>query len=39
MIRGALAWLEDRTGIESAVKSFLYEEIPDSAGNYPEVAS
>ena len=32
MFRNILAWLEDRTGIESAVKHFLYEDIPDSAG-------
>jgi ubiquinol-cytochrome c reductase cytochrome b subunit len=32
MIRGALDWLEDRTGLESAVKHFLYEDIPDSSG-------
>ncbi len=31
-LRGALAWLEDRTGIESAVKTFLYEDIPESSG-------
>jgi quinol-cytochrome oxidoreductase complex cytochrome b subunit len=32
MIRTVLNWLEDRTGVESAVKHFLYEDIPDSAG-------
>jgi ubiquinol-cytochrome c reductase cytochrome b subunit len=32
MLRGALDWLEDRTGMGGAVKSFLYEDIPDSAG-------
>src|SRR5580700_6253911 len=32
MLRNILNWLEDRTGIESAVKHFLYEDIPDSAG-------
>jgi ubiquinol-cytochrome c reductase cytochrome b subunit len=32
MFRGALDWLEDRTGIPGAVKSFLDEDIPDSAG-------
>ncbi len=25
-------WLEHRTGIESAIRKFLYEEIPDSSG-------
>jgi ubiquinol-cytochrome c reductase cytochrome b subunit len=32
MLRNILNWLEDRTGIESAIKHFLYEDIPDSAG-------
>lgn len=32
MLRSILNWLEDRTGVESAVKHFLYEDIPDSAG-------
>jgi len=32
MLRNILDWLEHRTGIESAVKHFLYEDIPDSAG-------
>src|SRR5271156_6318918 len=32
MVRNILNWLEDRTGVESAVKHFLYEDIPDSAG-------
>lgn len=32
MIGKALAWLEDRTGIETAVKHFLYEDIPASSG-------
>ncbi|HML18078.1 MAG TPA: cytochrome b N-terminal domain-containing protein, partial [Bryobacteraceae bacterium] len=32
MLRNILNWLEDRTGIESAVKHFLYEDIPDSSG-------
>jgi ubiquinol-cytochrome c reductase cytochrome b subunit len=32
MIRGILDWLEDRTGLESAIKHFLYEDIPDSSG-------
>ena len=30
--KSILNWLEDRTGIESAIKHFLYEDIPDSAG-------
>jgi hypothetical protein len=25
-------WLEHRTGIETAIKDFLYEDIPDSSG-------
>ncbi len=32
MIRKILDWLEDRTGVETAIKHFLYEDIPDSAG-------
>src|ERR1700719_3949926 len=32
MVRSILNWLEDRTGVESAIKHFLYEDIPDSAG-------
>ena len=32
MIRQTLDWLEHRTGVETAVKSFLYEEIPASTG-------
>ncbi|HYP13685.1 MAG TPA: cytochrome b N-terminal domain-containing protein, partial [Bryobacteraceae bacterium] len=32
MIRRVIDWLEDRTGIETATKSFLYEEIPASSG-------
>ncbi len=32
MVKSILNWLEDRTGIESALKHFLYEDIPDSAG-------
>ena len=31
-LRGAMDWLEDRTGIGSAVKTFLYEDIPESSG-------
>ena len=31
-MKSILNWLEDRTGIESALKHFLYEDIPDSAG-------
>ncbi|MBY0508175.1 MAG: cytochrome b N-terminal domain-containing protein [Bryobacteraceae bacterium] len=32
MIRQIVDWLEERTGIESAIQSFLYEEIPGSSG-------
>src|SRR5665213_108084 len=32
MFRQLLDWLEDRTGVESAIKHFLYEEIPASSG-------
>ena len=31
-MRRVIDWLENRTGIETAVRSFLYEEIPASAG-------
>jgi ubiquinol-cytochrome c reductase cytochrome b subunit len=31
-MRKLIDWLEHRTGIESAVKSFLYEDIPASSG-------
>src|ERR1700683_4193925 len=31
-MRRVINWLENRTGIETAVRSFLYEEIPASAG-------
>jgi len=32
MLRKILDWLEDRTGVESAVRHFLMEDIPQSAG-------
>ena len=32
MLRKIIDWLEDRTGVESAVHHFLYENIPASAG-------
>jgi quinol-cytochrome oxidoreductase complex cytochrome b subunit len=32
MLRNILDWVEDRTGLESAIKHFLYEDIPASAG-------
>ncbi len=32
MIRQIVDWLEERTGLETAVRSFLYEEIPGSSG-------
>ena len=32
MVRRILDWLEHRTGLESAVRHFLYEDIPASAG-------
>src|SRR6202161_501508 len=31
-MRQLIDWLENRTGIETAVRSFLYEDIPASAG-------
>jgi ubiquinol-cytochrome c reductase cytochrome b subunit len=35
-MRKLIDWLEHRTGLETAVKSFLYEEIPASSG-WPQV--
>lgn len=32
MFRKILDWLEERTGVESAIRHFLYEEIPASSG-------
>src|SRR5579885_1853928 len=32
MLRKVLGWLEDRTGVASAIHHFLYEDIPDSSG-------
>lgn len=32
MLRSVIDWLEDRTGIESAIHHFLYEDVPASAG-------
>jgi ubiquinol-cytochrome c reductase cytochrome b subunit len=32
MIRRVIDWLEHRTGVETAIKNFLYEEIPASSG-------
>jgi ubiquinol-cytochrome c reductase cytochrome b subunit len=32
MIRRVIDWLEHRTGVETAVKNFLYEDIPASSG-------
>ena len=32
MIRKILDWLENRTGIETAIHHFMYEDIPDSSG-------
>ena len=31
-MRTVIDWLEHRTGIETAIKDFLYEDIPDSSG-------
>ncbi|MBI4877117.1 MAG: cytochrome b N-terminal domain-containing protein [Acidobacteria bacterium] len=32
MIRRVVEWLEHRTGVETAIRNFLYEEIPASSG-------
>src|SRR5580658_2557715 len=38
-MRTVIDWLENRTGLESAVKSFLYEDIPASAGWHQIIGS
>jgi len=38
-MRKILDWLEHRTGIETGVKSFLYEEIPASSGWHQIIGS
>ena len=38
-MRTVIDWLEHRTGIESAVKNFLYEDIPASAGWHQIIGS
>jgi ubiquinol-cytochrome c reductase cytochrome b subunit len=38
-VRKIIDWLEHRTGLESAVKSFLYEEIPASSGWHQVIGS
>jgi ubiquinol-cytochrome c reductase cytochrome b subunit len=38
-MRTVIDWLEHRTGIESAVKNFLYEDIPASAGWHQVIGS
>src|SRR6202161_2591882 len=38
-MRTVIDWLEHRTGIESAVKGFLYEDIPASAGWHQIIGS
>src|SRR5258706_7290770 len=32
MFRRVLDWIEERTGLETAVKRFFHEDIPDSSG-------
>ncbi len=38
-MRKLVAWLEHRTGIETAVRNFLYEEIPASSGWHQIIGS
>src|SRR3984885_11306254 len=38
-MRTVIDWLENRTGLESAVKNFLYEDIPASAGWHQIIGS
>ena len=38
-MRTIINWLENRTGLETAVKNFLYEDIPASAGWHQIIGS
>jgi ubiquinol-cytochrome c reductase cytochrome b subunit len=38
-MRPIIDWLENRTGLESAIKNFLYEDIPASAGWHQIIGS
>ncbi len=38
-MRTVIDWLEHRTGLESAIKNFLYEDIPASAGWHQIIGS
>ncbi|HEV2689678.1 MAG TPA: cytochrome b N-terminal domain-containing protein [Bryobacteraceae bacterium] len=38
-MRRVIAWLEHRTGLESAIKNFLYEDIPASSGWHQIIGS
>src|SRR5947209_20367252 len=38
-MRRVIDWLEHRTGLETAVKDFLYEEIPASSGWHQIIGS
>src|SRR5271165_3812065 len=38
-MRTVMDWLEHRTGIESAIKNFLYEDIPASSGWHQIIGS
>jgi len=39
MLKNIVDWLEHRTGIESAIKNFLYEDIPASSGWHQVIGS
>src|SRR5277367_1663270 len=39
MFKNIVAWLEHRTGIETAIKDFLYEDIPASSGWHQVIGS
>lgn len=39
MYKNIIEWLENRTGIETAIKNFLYEDIPASSGWHQVIGS
>src|SRR5450755_2283437 len=39
MYKNIVAWLENRTGIETAIRNFLYEDIPASSGWHQVIGS
>ncbi len=39
MLKNIVDWLENRTGIETTIKNFLYEDIPASSGWHQVIGS